>query len=168
MLFLLPPRALFTCHGRWVERTTLLPSFLAQNKSDQTLPPCAWYKLCKIENKNISLWFSVPHVSHKGMHAVNLRHKKANGLLQPSAWGGLFFSPHTRSTSITSISNLLQAAGSVCTSCHSKGPSAEAAAVSAEVDISADKPSPLYHHCHCAVPSVSGDIDVRQQWMRQK
>lgn len=25
------------------------------------------------------------------MHAVNLRHKKANGLLQPSAWGCLFF-----------------------------------------------------------------------------
>lgn len=69
-----------------------LASFIsAQNWSDQTLPPCAQRKLCKTENKNISLWFKVPHVSHKGMHAVNLRHKEANGLLQPSAWGCFFF-----------------------------------------------------------------------------
>lgn len=74
-----------------------LASFIsAQNKSDETLPPCARRKLSKIENKNISLWFRVLRVSHKGMHAVNLRHKKANGLLQPSAWGCLFFFPLTQ------------------------------------------------------------------------
>lgn len=66
---------------------------------------------------------------------------------------GAAFVPCRRGTSITSISNPLQAASSVCASCLRNGPSAEAEASHlAEVDILTDKLAPLYYHCHYILP----------------
>lgn len=95
------------------------------------------------------------------------RHKKANGLLEPTAWGCFFLLAEEVHQSLLSVIPL-QAAGSVCASCHRNGPSAEAASDVAEVDILTDKLAPLYCHCHYILPSVFGDIDGRQQSMRQK
>ena len=67
------------------------------------------------------------------------RHKKANGLLEPTAWGCLSL-PRRRSTSITSISNPpASCRHSVCASCHRNGPWADATSDLAEADILTDQ-----------------------------
>lgn len=73
-----------------------------------------------------------------------------------------------RSTSITSISNPLQARSTACASCSRSCLSAEAASDVAEVDILTDKLPPPSYRYHYILPSVFGDIDGREQSMRQK